>query len=198
MLKNQFLGWMILLLLGCSSTQEVTQKIPTTGKVKYSIKVDAKDGMPVTAESFGSEALIHFNKEFIHFKKLDGQGADQTFQMIDVATGLEMNYLSFRGNKYLLTTTPDMLPPIGELIFQEERKTIQGIECQKATASMGEGTVEAWFAKSIGVNFCPYIKAEGFALEYSLPMPFGQVTYVATEVNLNETDMELLHFGICP
>jgi len=192
MLKNQFLGWMILLLFGCSSTQKVAQKIPTAGKIKYSIKVDAKDGMPVTAESFGSKALVHFNKEFIYFKKLDGQGADQTFQMIDVATGTEMNYLKFKGKKYLLTTTPDMLPPIGKLVFQEERKTIQGLECQKATASMGEGVVEAWFTKSIGVNFCPYIKADGFALEYSLPMPFGQVTYTATEVSLNEADQALL------
>ena len=192
MLKKQFFGWMILLLLGCSSSQKVTKKIPTTGQVKYAIKVDAKDGVPVTAESFGSEALIHFNEKYIYFKKLNGQGADQNFQMIEVATGTEMNYLNFKEKKYLLTTTSDMLPPIGAFNFHEERKTIQGLECQKATARMGEGIVEAWFTKSIGVNFCPYVKAEGFALEYSLPMPFGQVTYTATEVKLNEADLALL------
>lgn len=192
MIKNQFLWWMILFLFGCSSTQKVTQKTTSTGQVKYAIKVDAKEGMPVTAESFGSEALVHFNEQYVHFKKLDGQGADQAFQMVDVATGTEMNYLNFRGKKYLMTTTPDMLPPIGALTFQEERKTIMGLECQKATATMGEGMIEAWFTKSIGVNYCPYVKADGFVLQYSLPMPFGVVTYTATEINLNETDLALL------
>ena len=192
MLKNVIGCLLCILLVSCSGNKKMVEKIATTGTVNYRITVESTEEYPVTAESFGDKALVNFNEKYIHFKKLNGQGADQAFQMIEVASGTEMNYLDFRDKKFLLTTTPDMLPPIGELVFHEEKKSILGLDCQKATAKMGEGTIEAWFTKSIGVNFCPYADAKGFALEYSLPMPFGRVTYTATDVKLNEVDAALL------
>ena len=191
---NYKLSWWILGLIffSCAGSKKLVKEPATTGRVNYAIQVFPKDDVPVTAESFGDKATVHFNEKYIHFKKNNGQGAEDNFQLIEVASGTERNDLNFRGKKYLLTTTPDMLPEMGELIFHDEKKEILGIECQRATAKMGEGEVEAWFTKAINVDFCPYIPAKGFALQYSLPMPFGKVVYKATALNLNEKNPSLL------
>ena len=192
-MKFKLSCWILILVFSsCVGSKKLVKEPATTGKVNYAIQVFPNDGVPVTAESFGDKATVHFNEKFIHLKKDNGQGSENNFQLIEVASGVEMNYLNFKEKKYLLTTTPDMLPEMGELVFQNEKKQILGIECQKATAKMGEGEVEAWFTNEINVDFCPYIQAKGFALEYSLPMPFGKVSYKATAIKLNETNASLL------
>ncbi|MFK8005048.1 MAG: redoxin domain-containing protein [Saprospiraceae bacterium] len=97
----------------------------------------------------------------------------------------------FRGDKYALENSGEMLPEMGELVFQEDKKMIAGYECQKAIAKMGDGFLTAWLTQSLGVNFCPYVASKGFALEYSLNMPFGQVNYLATKVDLKPVDEKL-------
>ena len=193
-MKIKWSCWILaLLFFSCASANKISKnKTVTIGKVNYAIQVFPKDGVPVTAESFGDKATVHFNEKYVHFKKDNGQGSEDNFQLVDVATGAELNYLNFKGKKYLLETTAEMLPEIGQLVFHDEKKKILGIECQRATAKMGEEEIEAWFTNEIGVNYCSYVRAKGFALEYSLPMPFGKVVYKATAVKLNETDASLL------
>ncbi len=184
----------ILLLLGCSKKQKdlIGEDSPIfkTGVVEYSIVVDPKDADYFKASEFGTMARGTFNDKKLHFKKLDGRD-QESFQIVDLKSNIETNYLTFRGDKYAMENKGEMLPELGELVFQDEKKLIAGYECQKAVAKMGDGFLTAWLTKDLGVNFCPYVEANGFALEYSLNMPFGKVNYVATKVELKSVDENL-------
>ncbi len=166
---------------------------PSNGIVEYTINLE-QTKQPLddeTKKSFGTTARTIFNKETLHFQKLDGRDTE-SFQLVDLATGQETNYLTFRGNKFALISTPEMIPPIGKLTLHDEKKTILGYSCQKGTAPMGDSMMEIWFTNDIGAKFCPYIKAPGFALQYSLNMGFAQVTYTASKVSLQPIDAKKL------
>jgi len=183
----------LLLFFGCSKkTKETVAVVPQfkTGVVNYNIIVEAKDADFFNPADFGTKATSTFNSEKLYFKKLDGKD-QESFQIVDLKTNVETNYLNFRGDKYALVSSGEMLPDMGELIFQDEKKIIAGYECQKATAKMGDGIMTAWLTQDLGVNFCPYVASRGFALEYSLNMPFGQVNYVAQKVELKPVDGKL-------
>ncbi len=184
----------LLLLIGCSKKQQELlvedSPIIKTGVVEYSIVVEPKDTDYFKPSEFGTLARGTFNDKKLHFKKLDGRD-QESFQLVDLKTNVETNYLTFRGDKYALENKGEMLPEMGELVFQNEKKLIAGYECQKAIAKMGDDFLIAWLTKEIGVNFCPYVTSDGFALEYSLNMPFGKVNYIATKVELKPVDEQL-------
>ncbi len=162
----------------------------SSGVVEFSIVVEPKDAEYFNPADFGTMARGTFNQEKLHFKKLDGRD-QENFQLVDLKTNVETNYLTFRGDKYALENSGEMLPEMGELVFQNEKKVVAGYECQKAIAKMGDGFLTAWLTNDLGVNFCPYVASEGFALEYSLNMPFGKVNYSATNVEVKPVDEKL-------
>lgn len=183
----------LFIFLSCSKTKPIiVEKEPApklkTGVVDYQIQLETKE--TIDPDKFGKMAKATFNESQLHFVKVDGEDTG-SFQLVDLKSGVETNYLDFRDKKYALQTSSDMIPPIGELTFHEEEKVIAGYNCQKATASMGDGEMIAWFTKDIGVDFCPYVSAKGFALEYTLLMGYGKVTYTATQVNLQPVDSTL-------
>jgi len=188
-MKNFIVLFGFIFILSYSQGQKrINQNIPKSGVVEFDISLKTDEN--IDTKDFGTKALTTFNAEKLHFKKLDGKDTE-SFQIIDLATGEETNYLTFKGNKYALLSTPDMVPPVGEFTFQEDKKTIQGYPCQRATAPMGDSELVAWFTQDFGVNFCPYVDAKGFALEYSLNMPYGRVTYTASKVSLQSVDKTL-------
>lgn len=185
---------LLFLFFGCSPKKKeiVVEKAPQikSGVVEYQIGVEPKDVEIFNSAEFGTLARGTFNDEILHFVKLD-VGDKESFQLVDLKTNVETNYLVFRGDKYALENSGEMLPEMGELIFQDEKKMIAGYECQKAIAKMGDGFLTAWLTQDLGVNFCPYVASKGFALEYSLNMPFGKVNYLATKVELKPVDEKL-------
>jgi peroxiredoxin len=184
----------LLLLFGCSKKQKelVAEEVPQlkTGVIEYSIAVEPKDVDYFNPSNFGTMARGVFNDKKLYFKKLDGRD-QKSFQVVDLETNVETNYLTFRGDKYAMENSGEMLPEMGELVFQNEKKMVAGYECQKAIAKMGDGFLIAWLTKDLGVNFCPYVSSDGFALEYSLNMSFGKVNYVAKKVELKLVDERL-------
>lgn len=186
--------FVLLLLFSCSKKQKelMVQETPSfkTGVIEYSISVEAKDEEFFNPSDFGTMAQGTFNDKKLHFKKLDGKD-QESFQIVDLKTNIETNYLTFRGDKYALENKGEMLPEIGDLIFQDEKKIIAGYECRKAKAKMGDGFLTAWLTNEFGINFCPYVSSDGLALEYSLNMPFGKVNYKATKVDLKPVDEKL-------
>ena len=186
--------FLLLLFFGCAEkpmeiVSEKTAPIKS-GVVEYDISVEPKDAEFFNPEEFGTLARGTFNDKNLHFEKLDDKD-QESFQLVDLNTNLETNYLVFRGDKYALESSGEMLPEIGELVFQVEKKLIAGYECQKAIATMGDGFLTAWLTQDLGVNFCPYVASKGFALEYSLNMPFGKVNYLAKKVELKRVDEKL-------
>lgn len=186
--------FVLLLFFGCSKKQKELlindSPVFKTGVVEYSIVVEPKDADYFNPSDFGTMAVATFNYKKLHFKKLDGRD-QESFQLVDLRTNIETNYLTFRGEKYAMENSGEMLPEMGELVFQKEKKLIAGYECQKAMAKMGDGFLTAWLTKDLRINFCPYVSSDGFALEYSLNMPFGKVNYVATDVKLKQVDEKL-------
>lgn len=192
-MKNLITLLSFLFFLSCSHGPKVLNNttksiVPKTGVVEYDISLKTKDNIDPT--DFGTKAKTTFNSEKLYFKKLDGKDTE-SFQIIDLATGDERNYITFRDKKYALLTSEGMIPPVGEFTFQDDKKVIQGYQCQKATAPMGDSELVAWFTQDMGVNFCPYVTAKGFALEYTLNMGYGQVTYTASKVSLQPVDEKL-------
>lgn len=178
-MKNVITLISLLFIISCSKGQRFSQ--PKSGIVEFDISLETDQN--VNPADFGTKAKTVFNEEKLYLKKLDGKD-QESFQIIDLATGKETNYITFRDKKYALTTSSDMIPALGEFIFQDEEKVIQNYKCKKAVAPMGDGELVAWFTQKIGVNFCPYAQAKGFALEYTLNMPYGKVTYSASKVSL--------------
>ena len=143
----------------------------------------------VNPEDFGTKAEVTFNSEKLLLRKLDGSSSDN-FQITDLNSGVETGYLKFRGNKYALESDSSMIPDIGELVYHKDEKEIAGFKCKKVTASMGEGEMEIWLTNDLGVDWCPLKKVNGFALEYSLPMPYGKLKYTASEVKIESISPE--------
>lgn len=184
----------LFVLLSCSKVQKEQIKtsvpMPKSGIVEYNIQLETKE--EIDPADFGTKGLVTFNDKKTYFKKLDGKDTE-TFQITELATSIETNYLSFRGNKFALKMDEKLSPAIGDLVFQNEKKQIAGFTCQKAIAKMGNGEMVAWITNEIGVNFLPYKKIEGFALQYTLIMDYGNVTYTATKVTLQPVDEKLFN-----
>ncbi len=182
----------LVLLASCSGSKKskrttIEPKLPTSGIVKYDIALDLSEEGKGMAEVFGDKATAVFNESYLRFEKNKNPKGGE-YQIVDLATDIETNYLEAFEEKFAITIPAEQLPDIGELTFHEETKQIAGYTCQKATAPMGGEEMVIYYTKAIGVNFCPYIDFNGFALEYELVMPYGKVKYTATETLLQSID----------
>lgn len=168
----------IITLAACKASNSISSKQINSGKVTYSIDIDTDN--EVVKEKFGTQAIIEFNADLLKFTKND-VGSGFEFQIIDLKNNKTWNYLNFLDNKFRVLEDETMTPKMGTPVFHDVYETIAGFKCQKMTAPMGDGEMTAYINKEITSNYCPYLKIEGFALKYVLPLPFGTVTYTATQ-----------------
>lgn len=187
LLRSAFLVLLSLSLMAgwtaCSSTKP-SEKPPekiTSGIVLYDIELDLTEAGQAMAESFGKSATAWFNQSYVRLQK-DSGVPNEEFYITDLASQMDKAYVQFKDKKYAIQTDPRLLPSTGPIQFSGETKTIAGYECRKATAKMGSGEMVVYFSEEFGLNYCPYLDLAGFALEYTLVMPFGLVTYRAREV----------------
>ncbi len=182
-LSNLFRFSLLLLILSCTwacSSTKSAQKL-SSGIVKYDIELDLTEEGQAMAESFGTSATAWFNLSHVRLQK-ESEVPDDEFYITSLETGMETAYIQFKDKKYAVLPDPRLLPGTGPIQFSEETKTIAGYVCRKATAKMGSGEMVAYFSEDFGINYCPYLDLAGFALEYTLILPFGKVTYRAREV----------------
>lgn len=177
-LKILFLA---LLLSACVSNRNKAKL--KSGEVNYQIHLEPSKAGEGMEEAFGTSATASFNEAYLRLVKHSEVPGDE-FYVTNLATREETSYLEVEDDKYAVQVDRRFLPPAGELTFHDSYKTIAGYRCQKATAPMGSDEMVVYFTKELGVNYCPYTKLEGFALEYTLILPLGKVTYTATEVLL--------------
>ena len=179
-----------LLGSGCSSSK--TARTASTGMVRYAIELDLNEQGQAMAETFGEKATAWFNKDYVRFQK-DSNVPGEEFYITDLKDRGERAYVQFKEKKFAILNDPRMLPDTGPIRFSEEKKTVAGFECRKATAKMGSGEMEVYFSEDFPINYCPYLDLAGFALEYTLVMPFGKVTYRASEVKLEPIPNALIN-----
>ena len=169
----------------CKTTKTIPSTSYNSGKLTYTIDIDANSKM--VKDKFGTAAVIEFNTDLLKFTK-NSSDTGFEYQLIELKENKTWNYLNFLGNKFRIPEDEPIMPKMGAPTFHDEFLTIAGFKCQKMTASMGDGTMIAYLTKELNANFCPYLDVEGFAMSYSLPMPFGDVTYTATNFeNTNPT-----------
>ncbi len=173
-ITQTFLFTFIITLISCNATKKLPVTTYDTGKVTYTIEIDTDN--EVVKEKFGTEAVIEFNQDLLKFTKND-KGSGFEYQLIDFQKNNTWNYLNFLDNKFRVLEDESMRPEIGDPVFHDEYKTIGAFKCQKMTAPMAGGEMTAFITKELKVNYCPYLEVEGFALEYTLPLPFGEVHY---------------------
>lgn len=195
--RSTFPYFFLLLLLwnACTSTKPVeklaSDKI-TSGKVIYDIELDLTEAGQAMAESFGKSATAWFNQSYVRLQK-DSGVPNEEFYITDLATQMDKAYMQVKDKRYAIQTDPRLLPSTGLIQFSGEKKMIAGYECRKATAKMGSGEMIAYFSEDFGLNYCPYLDLAGFALEYTLVMPFGLVTYTAREVQRGGVSPEMIN-----
>lgn len=167
-----------IVLLSCNTTKHLPATIINSGKVFYDISVDSD--VPSVKSQFGTKAEVEFTPELLKFVKNEGSTGFE-YQLIDFNGNKTWNYLNFMDNKFRILMTDEMGPEMGAPIFHEEYQTIAGFKCQKVSARFGDGEMVAYVTKAIGVDYCPHLNIDGFAMHYMLPLPFGDVTYNATQ-----------------
>lgn len=185
-----FLSLVLTGYWACSSSK-LAKKI-TTGIVKYDIELDLTEEGQAMAESFGKSATTWFNATYLRLQKNSGV-PNEEFYITNLANGTEKAYIQFRDKKYAVQSDPRMLPQTGPVELLNDTKIIAGYKCKKAVASMGSGQMEVYYSEDFGINYCPYIDVPGFALEYTLVLPFGLVTYRATEVQKGKVSNDMIN-----
>jgi len=136
-------------------------------------------------EAFSDGATIYFNKDYVKLVK-NGNLESGEFTITDLKKQQESTYVEVMDHRFAVLFDKKYISPIGEFKMLEEFKTIAGYHCQKAVAPMGDGQMIVYLSKDIKVNYCPYAQLDGFALEYSLVMPYGQLTYTAKSLQAKE------------
>ena len=177
-ITQTFILFLAISWMACKSTKPISATTYQTGRLTYAIDVDSEN--EIVQEKFGTVAVVEFNQELLKLSKND-KGSGFEFQLIELQQNKTWNYLDFLGNKFRIPENELMIPKMGTPIFHDEFKTIAGFKCQKMTAPMGDGQMEAFITKEINANYCPYLDVVGFAISYSLPLPIGKVTYTATQ-----------------
>ncbi|MEL6922995.1 MAG: redoxin domain-containing protein [Bacteroidota bacterium] len=174
----------LLLLQACKGSKQLISDPPkaalTTGTVLYDIKVDATD--PSAGVNIGKSASVYFNEQLAR-QEDEATPVEKAILITDLSNGESISYVEFMGKKFAIELTGPTVPKLTDFVYTDEVKTIAGYECKKATASMFGNTATIYYTDAIAPSYCPYSgELKGFALEYTLPMSFGQLTYTATKV----------------
>ncbi len=178
------LSLLVLFFLACGASKKGQSAKIQTGKVRYAIDLDLEEQAQGMAETFGTHATVWFNSQYLRLQK-ESTVPNEEFFITTLSTRQERAYLQFKEFRYAVLSDPRLLPGTGPIQFTKVEKSIAGYSCRKATATMGAGEMEVYYSDQLPINYCPFLKdLPGFALEYTLVMPYGKVTYRAEEVEL--------------
>lgn len=176
--KYVLLPFLSFFLLSCHAQIQ-------SGIIDYDVNLVPNEDGEVMKEAFSDGATIYFNKDYIKLVK-KGNLESGEFTITDLKKQEESTYVEVMDHRFAVLFDIKYISPIGEFKMLDEYKTIAGFSCQKAVAPMGDGQMVVYLSKDIKVDYCPYTELDGFALEYSLVMPYGQLTYTARSLQTKE------------
>ncbi len=184
MMKYNYNSYFYLLVIACLTILSCSAPIKS-GIIDYDIHFAPNEaGIPME-EAFSKSARVYFNADYLKLVKEEEQGLEE-FTITTLKSDKEMTYLSVMDRKFAVIFDKKYLPEIGPLKLTDEYKMIAGYKCQKVVAPMGSGTMHLYITKKISPAYAPYVDVNGFALEYSLAMSYGQVTYTAQRIEKNK------------
>jgi len=178
---------LMLILMACSGGKKLVEnKAPaqpqliSSGTVHYDVAVDKID--PNMSLDIGETATLYFN-ESIARQEEQGAQTGESFLITDLVANNSTSYVDFMGKKFAISMEGPMIPKIIDIKYLEETKELAGYTCKKATGSMGGQAIEIYYTQQLKPKYCPYQgDLNGFALAYTLAMPFGKITYTANKV----------------
>ena len=193
-MKNYFILSFLFLLTACGSKTLPKQDSLSykSGTVNYDISLDLFEESAGLEETFGKSATATFNQHYLHFIKNTGV-PNETFQIFDFMNNEVYSFMQVKNKKISFPFSNKHSPITGELIYLEESKPVAGHLCRKAQATTKHGLMEIYYTNDIAANYCPYLDLKGFALEYSIDMPYGKVTYTASNVDLKHVNQDIVN-----
>ncbi len=180
-----------LIYNACGSIKKTTINQAKSGVIMYDVTSELKPEAAEMAKMFGDQLEVIFNSEMVR-TQYQSQTLGSQFYMTNLVTGEEMSYLDAMGKKFALNTSNGKEPV--EITLVDGSKTIAGYKCQKGEAIVRGEKVEVYFTTELGVQYNPFGgKAEGFVLEYSMPLnDMGKIKFVANTVHLKPIEEGVL------
>lgn len=187
-----------LLVLGCmllSSISLFAQKKLTEATISYDIVINTNDNTPQAADLLdGAISVIYLKGNSSRSEMISSLGTQST--IIDGKTGNVTMLKEYGEQKYMITMTPDNWKQYNTkyegitFTYEEEYKTIQGYNCQKAVGTLpGGGTFIVYFTRDlvpVNKDF-EYLNKNlpGLAMQYEATLGSRSVTYTVSNINFS-------------
>ena len=185
----------IVLVLSFFSIQVFGQKKITEGTISYDIVINTNNSTPQAADLLdGATSVIYLKGNSSRSEMISSLGTQST--IIDGKTGRVTILKDYGEQKYMITMTPENWKASNKkyegvlFTYENEFKTIQGYNCQKATGRLADSsTFTVYFTRDlIPVNKdFQYLNKNlpGLAMQYEASLGKLRVTYTVSNINFN-------------
>ena len=185
----------IVLMMSFFSIQVFGQKKITEGAISYDIVINTNNSTPQAADLLdGATSVIYLKGNSSRSEMISSLGTQST--VIDGKTGKVTILKDYGEQKYMITMTPENWKASNKkyegvlFTYENEFKTIQGYNCQKATGRLADSsTFTVYFTRDlIPVNKdFQYLNKNlpGLAMQYEASLGKLRVTYTVSNINFN-------------
>jgi len=185
----------IVLTMSLFSIQVFGQKKITEGTISYDIVINTSNSTPQAADLLdGATSVIYLKGNSSRSEMISSLGTQST--VIDGKTGKVTILKDYGEQKYMITMTPENWKASNKkyegvlFTYENEFKTIQGYNCQKATGRLADSsTFTVFFTRDlIPVNKdFQYLNKNlpGLAMQYEASLGKLRVTYTVSNINFN-------------
>ena len=185
----------VVVVMSFFSVQLFGQKKITEGTISYDIVINTNNSTPQAADLLdGATSVIYLKGNSSRSEMISSLGTQST--IIDGKTGKVTILKDYGEQKYMITMTPENWKTSNkkyegiQFTYENEFKTIQGYNCQKATGRLADSTTfTVYFTKDIipvNKDF-QYLNKNlpGLAMQYEASLGKLRVTYTVSNINFN-------------
>ena len=185
----------VVVVMSFFSVQLFGQKKITEGTISYDIVINTNNSTPQAADLLdGATSVIYLKGNSSRSEMISSLGTQST--IIEGKTGKVTILKDYGEQKYMITMTPENWKASNkkyegiQFTYENEFKTIQGYNCQKATGRLADSTTfTVYFTKDlIPVNKdFQYLNKNlpGLAMQYEASLGKLKVTYTVSNINFN-------------
>lgn len=183
-----------LLLLGITS-RSLAQKEISEGTINYDISITSaeKNSTAITNLFKGATATLYIRGAYFRTDMKTGIGTEKT--IYNAATGTGVILKEYSGQKLMITLSKENWAEKNQKAYElryekkEEKKSILGYDCTRATATMSDGSVICvYYANELTLvnrEYDPTFKTlPGIPMQYEMIKNGITFTYTASRIDL--------------
>ena len=184
----------VFLLLGIAS-KSMAQKEISEGAITYDITITSADKNSTELANLfkGATALLYIRGAYFRTDIKTGIGTEKT--IYNAATGSGVILKEYSGQKLMITLTKENWAEKNQkanelqYVKKEEKKTILGYDCTKATATMSDGSaICVYYADELTManrEYDPTFRTlPGIPMQYEMIKNGITFTYTASRIDL--------------